>query len=101
MQRKRSLLHPTGGVIKFSVYTHGDEIEAIYIKLKSGRIYKSEEVGKHGQAVIDLNRNGEVIGIEMLEPGKLSVKQFKKIKKDYNIHELDNVKIDRLREAFA
>lgn len=101
MQKKQSLLHPTGGVINFSVYTEDNDIEAIYIKIKSGNVHKSVEVGKHGEAIVDLNIRGDVLGIEMLEPGKVTVNLFKKIKKEYKIHELDNVKIDRLQEAFA
>ena len=44
------------------------EIEAIYIKIRDGKILKSKEIGPKGEAVIDLDENGQVIGIEMLSP---------------------------------
>jgi uncharacterized protein YuzE len=100
MEKKQSSLQPTG-VINFSISRHQKEIEAIYIRLREGKVSKSKEIGAHGEAVVDLDRNGNVIGIEMLEPGLVTVRMFNKIKKEYKIPELNNFKIDRLQEAFA
>ena len=100
MEKKQLLLQPTG-VINFSVFKHADEIEAIYIKLREGKVSKSEELGPNGEAIVDLDKSGNVIGIEMLEPGKITVRLFNKIKKQFNIKELKNFKIDRLQQAFA
>jgi uncharacterized protein YuzE len=88
-------------VINFSVFKHENEIEAIYIKLRDGKVFKSEELGPHGEAVIDLDKSGNVLGIEMLEPAKITVRFFNKIKKQFNIKELNNFNIDRLQEAFV
>jgi len=88
-------------VINFSIFQHEKEIEAIYIRLREGKVSKSNEIGTHGEAVVDLDKNGNVLGIEMLEPGLVTVKLFNKIKKDYKIPELKNFKIDRLQAAFA
>jgi uncharacterized protein YuzE len=88
-------------VINFSIFRHEKDIEAIYIRLREGKVSKSEEIGAHGEAVVDLDRNGNVVGIEMLEPGQVTVRMFNKIKKEYKISELNNFNIDRLQEAFA
>ena len=99
MQKKR-LSSPPTGVINFSVFRHDNEIEAIYIKLREGKISTSKEIGAHGEAVVDLDKNGRALGIEMLEPGRITVKLVNKIKKEFNIEELGNFNIDRLQEAF-
>ena len=91
----------TIGVINFSVFRHENDIEAIYIKLKEGKVSKSKEIGAHGEAVVDLDKSGNVIGIEMLEPGLVTVRLFNKIRKRFNIRELKNFRIDRLQEAFV
>ena len=77
------------------------EIEAIYIRLKKGKVSKSKEIGTKGEAVIDLDENGRVMGIEMLAPGRVTVKMFNKIREKYHIRELENFKINRLQEVFA
>jgi uncharacterized protein YuzE len=100
MEKKRSS-SPSIGVINFSIFRHEGEIEAIYIKLRNGKVSKSREVGPHGEAVIDLDKSGNVIGIEMLEPGKLTVRLFNRIRKEFKIRELADLKLDRLQEVFA
>jgi uncharacterized protein YuzE len=100
MEKKQSSLQPTG-VINFSVFRHDNQIEAIYIKLREGKVSKSKEIGAYGEAVIDLDKNGNAVGIEMLEPGRVTVKLVRKIKKEFNIRELGNFNIDRLQKAFS
>ncbi len=100
MEKMQSSSQPIG-VINFSIYRHEKEIEAIYIRLRKGKISKSKEIGAHGEAVVDLDKSGNVIGIEMLEPGLVTVRLVNRIKKEYKIPELDNFRIDRLQEAFA
>jgi uncharacterized protein YuzE len=94
-------IEESSGVINFSVFRHEGEIEAIYIKLRSGKVSKSREIGAHGEAVVDLDKSGNVIGIEMLEPGKVTVRLFNRIRKEFNLRELANFKLDRLQEAFV
>ena len=67
MEKKQSSSQPTG-VINFSVFRHDNQIEAIYIKLREGKVSKSKEIGVYGEAVVDLDKNGNAVGIEMLEP---------------------------------
>lgn len=102
MEKKLSLSHRIG-LVNFSVQLSHDrsEVEAIYFKLKKGRVAESKEIGPHGEAIIDFDENGSVLGIEMLDPGSVTVKLFNKIKKDYKIEELEGVNISRLQEAFT
>ena len=89
------------GTIEFSVYRSKHDIEAIYIRIRNNKVAKSEEAGPNGEAVIDLDSRGQVVGIEMLQPGHLTVQDFNKITKQYDIEQLKGVKIDHLQEAFA
>jgi len=100
MGKKPSSSQPIG-VINFSIYRHKKEIEAIYIRLREGKISKSKEIGAQGEAVVDLDQDGNVIGIEMLEPGLVTVRMVNKMIKEFKITELENFRIDRLQEAFA
>lgn len=100
MARRRSLSQRTG-VIEFSVYKNSKEVEAIYIKVRNSKIVRSEEVGAHGEAVIDLDGRGQVVGIEMLEPGEFTLRQFKKLGREYDLGEVRNIRIDRLQEVFV
>jgi uncharacterized protein YuzE len=97
---KKQLSLPPIGVINFSVYRHKKEIEAISIKIREGKIAKSKEIGAHGEAVVDLDKKGNVIGIEMLEPGLVTVRLVNKIRKEFKIPELATFRIDRLQGAF-
>jgi len=47
------------------------EVNAMYLRLKKGRIAKSEPIADN--IVVDLDENGEVVGIEILFP-KLDAK---------------------------
>ncbi len=42
------------------------EVNALYLRLKKGKIEKSEPVADN--IIFDLDKNGEVIGIEILLP---------------------------------
>jgi uncharacterized protein YuzE len=100
MARKQSSSQHTGE-IKFSVFKSKKYIEAIYIKIRDNKIARSKEIGENGEAVIDLNSRGQVVGIEMLEPGFLTVREFNKIARKYDVGGLEDIRIDRLQEAFC
>ena len=84
------------GQINFSVFQVDNKINAIYIKLHDGEIVKSKEMA-NGDVVLDLDKKGTVIGIEMLEPVNLRIS--KKIQK--KAPELAGININRLQGAFA
>ena len=97
---KKQLLSPHIGMIKLSIQRSSPtEIEAIYIKIRSGKIVKSKEMGPNGEAIVDLNKEGNVVGVEMLAPGR--VKIFQEIKKQFKIPELEHFNIESLQKTFA
>ncbi len=97
MEKRQLSSHHIG----ISIEQSDEGIEAIYFKLKDTKVEKSKEVGPNGEAIIDFDKNGDVVGIEMIEPGTVWVKLFNKIRKEYKIKELNKVKLDCLQEAFA
>ncbi len=42
------------------------DVNAMYIRLKKGKIQKSEQVGNN--VIVDVNKKGEAIGVEILLP---------------------------------
>ncbi len=100
MQKKHSLSQRSG-TLNFTIFLDDNEIEAIYLKIRNNKVYKSEEIGSNGEAVIDLDRKGQVVGIEMLEPGSVTVQEIKSIQKKYNIPELKHLNINKLHEVFV
>ncbi|MBD3391442.1 MAG: DUF2283 domain-containing protein [Chitinivibrionales bacterium] len=76
--------------------------KSIYvIRIRDNKIARSEEAGPNGEAIVELDSRGQVVGIEMLEPGHITVREFRKIAKHYDIDHLQDINIDRLTEAFA
>jgi len=71
------------------------------LRVRDGKVAKTVPVGKRCSAALDVSRSGQLIGIEMFEPGQLTVKQFRRISRDYNVKGLETVNISRLQEAFA
>jgi uncharacterized protein YuzE len=76
-------------------------IEAVYFNLSSKPSHKSKEIGPNGEVVIDLDEDGQPVGIEMLAPGHVTIQQIKKISKRYNIPDLERFRPKRLQEVFA
>lgn len=71
--------------------------QAIYIKLKpEAKVAKTIEFAP--ETFVDLDRDGDLIGIEMLNPGQLILKR---IAKKFNRPELSRVHTQRLKEAYA
>ena len=47
---------------------------ALYIRLKRGKVAESEPISDN--LILDLNRKGEIIGVEVLGPKPIDVKVF-------------------------
>lgn len=96
---KMQLLSPPISVRMFGI---GNSIEAIYIGIKKGKVAKSIPVGKQDEAVIDINGNGEILGIELLEPVTLEVRMIKKISEQYKIANTEALEsVNRLQNYFS
>jgi len=48
------------------------EVVAVYFKVRKGRVHETREYAE-GAAFADYNRRGELIGIELLAPCKVSI----------------------------
>jgi len=47
---------------------------ALYIRLKRGKVAESEPISDN--LILDLNKKGEIIGVEVLGPTPIDVKKF-------------------------
>jgi uncharacterized protein YuzE len=96
MAKQHSSLQHTGQTnISLNITRYDNKIDAIYIKLTDGEVVKSKELAG-GDLVIDLDKQGGVVGIEMLEPVKLTI--TKKLQKETPA--LAGIDIGLLQNAF-
>ena len=87
---------------KIEVFGIDKEIEAIYIKIKTGKIVKSIPIGNNEEAILDLDKNGMILGVELLEPVNLTIQKIKKISQKHHIKDVEPLRnINRLKEYFA
>lgn len=96
MDKLHTSFHPTGQ-LKLSVCYVENKVEAIYVKFHKGKIAKSREIGPNGEVVVDLDHKGCVIGVEMLQPGKLSITKMAQ----KQIPELAQINMNSLQSALA
>lgn len=52
--------------------THDKSADALYIKLRKGRVYKTIN---RGDSLIDLDKRGKIIGVEVLHYSKVVPKK--------------------------
>ena len=66
-----------------------DEANALYLKLEEGDVERTEPFEASREVMIDLDRSGSVLGIEILDPGGLDlVHTMKQICDQYNLPDL-------------
>jgi len=79
-----------------------NHIEVIYIRLREGVGHHSIEVDDHGDMVLNLDKDDNLLGIELLTPIPMeAADQLMKIARQYNAPELESVNPMKLEEAFA
>ncbi len=71
--------------------------DAVYIKVKpEAKVSRTIEFAP--ETFVDLDKDGDLVGIEMLNPGQLTLNR---IAKKYHRPELSRVHPNRMHEAFA
>ncbi len=73
------------------------EAMSLYIQIKDAKVKRTIEVAP--ETFIDLDADGDLIGVEMLRPGHLTI--LKKIAVKYNSPNLKNIPLEYLPKAFA
>lgn len=69
-----------------------EEAKALYFRLKDGNIAQTVEYPKAREVFLDLNEQGEVLGIEVLDPGNLDMRSiFKDIAETYEIQDFSSL----------
>ncbi len=48
------------------------QILAVYVKIRDGEVFKTVEIAE-GECLADEDKNGNLLGVEMLAPGKLKL----------------------------
>ncbi len=71
------------------------EARALYVKIKDGKAVRTEEFGR--EVFLDFDENGELLGIEMLNPGQLVLKR---IAEKYHLPDLKKIQMRPLRKVY-
>jgi len=58
---------------------------AIYVRFSTNKVKKTVE--PHPEIFVDLDYRGHVIGIEMINPGQVTIREMKNISKQFGIPE--------------
>jgi len=87
---------------KMCIEYDGDA-DAIYVKLRDGEISKTIEADPN--FLLDLDRNGRLLGLEILNVKHLGAQKSKKVlktaAKQYNASELNHFKPEAVPSVFA
>ncbi len=73
--------------------------KAIYIRFSNNKVRKTDE--PFPEVFVDLDYRGNVVGIEMINPGMLEVKVMKKISKDFHLPQFHHLVDKAPREVFS
>ncbi len=66
-----------------------DEANALYLKLRQGKVDRTEPFEASREVLIDLGKEGQVLGIEILDPGGLELVQvMKQVCRKYDLPDL-------------
>ena len=79
--------------------TYYSEIHAAYFKLRDGKIEQTIEAAP--EIFIDLGRDKKIIGVEMLHPGKVHIRETVSLSKRYNEPMLKRINPSQLEKVFA
>jgi uncharacterized protein YuzE len=71
------------------VFSYDHQADAAYIRVSEESVARSVE--KTPGIVIDLDRKGRVVGVELLSPRKVSLTAMSQISKQYKVPELATV----------
>ncbi len=69
-----------------------EDVKALYFRLKDGVIAQTLEYPKAREVFLDLNEQGQLLGIEVLEPRSLDMRLvFKDIAETYTIQDFSSL----------
>lgn len=72
-------------------------VEAVYFRLTNDKVDRTVEL--RDDVFVDLNRNGGVIGIEMLNPATVKVNFMRQMATDYNEPVISRIRPKKVLEA--
>jgi uncharacterized protein YuzE len=79
-----------------------EEAKALYFRLRKGEIAETIEYPEVEEILLDLDDQGQVLGIEILDPGSIDMQSvFAELSKRYNIVDLSSLLSKSLMELVA
>jgi len=79
-----------------------EEAKALYFRLREGEIAETVEYPEVEEIFLDLDDQGQVLGIEVLDPGSIDMQSvFAELSRRYNIVDLSSLLSKSLMELVA
>jgi uncharacterized protein YuzE len=79
-----------------------EEVKVLYFRLREGEIAETVEYPEVEEIFLDLDEQGQVLGIEILDPGSIDMQSvFAELAKRYNIADLSSLVNKSLLELVA
>jgi uncharacterized protein YuzE len=89
MDRKQELSFPPFSIKPCLV---DNEIKCVYMKISDGKVHRSIPIGKAPSGIIDLDKKGKVLGIELFEPMKIVFQKLRKNQVGVKPQEIEKLK---------
>jgi uncharacterized protein YuzE len=78
------------------------EAKALYIRLREGEIARTIEYAEEQEVFLDLDEQGQLIGVEVLDPAGINIESIlKELSERYGIHDLSSLVNKSLVELAA
>ncbi len=85
-------------LVDFFIYN--GKVQAVYFKIKEGKSFYNKVMGDKYQVILDFDKDNNLLGVEMLEPGIVTVSTLQKISEKYHVPELKAFRPKQLINAF-
>ncbi len=75
------------------------KVQAVYFKLRPGKVHETQE--PYPEVFVDFDKEGNVLGVEVLSPDPATARFIDQLAADYNLEGLQNSHPEKLQAAFA
>jgi uncharacterized protein YuzE len=79
--------------------TIDDKEGQVYIKLRNEKVHKTIEFNPEKGIFVDVDKNNRLIGVELLDISKVSIKDFENVIKKYHEQVLTIINMTRFRDV--
>lgn len=75
------------------------QANAAYVKIREGKVHKTKEEAPG--ILVDLGANGQLLGVELLDPQRIEIKIMLRLAKEFNAPVLSHVNPKAIPRVYA